>query len=73
MHQERLWILIARKLAGETSDNNSFELNELVYENQDFYYQFEMLSHFWENASTANAKPSLTVVEKLMVKIKTDR
>ena len=42
--EERIWILLARKLAGEATDKDLGELQKLLKENPDIF-QFAQLKH----------------------------
>ncbi len=49
MNEERIWILLARKLAGEASANDVQELENLLGENPALASQLEAIEHFWNS------------------------
>ena len=48
MENERIWILIANKLAGEISPEELHELYDLLKKNPDIGYSLKILSAFWK-------------------------
>lgn len=50
MDDTKVWMLLARKLAGEASDEDLKELERLVSENPAQTYQLEFVLNFWNNA-----------------------
>ena len=49
MIQERTWLLIARKLASEATNEEQIELAKLVLNNPALQNVIDMLSSFWSN------------------------
>ena len=47
---ERLWMLMARKLAGEANQDDLIELEMEVQKNPDAHYVIEILSEWWTHA-----------------------
>ena len=47
---DRLWMLMARKLAGEASQDDLIELEMEVQKNPDAHYVIEILSEWWTPA-----------------------
>jgi len=52
--EERIWILIARKLAGEASDKDINELYQLLRENPDISYSVQLMVDLWNSAGPAS-------------------
>jgi putative ABC transport system permease protein len=48
MENERIWLLFARKLAGEISPEELHELDDLLEKNPDIGFSFEILSAYWK-------------------------
>lgn len=55
MHTDRIWTLLARKLAGEVSPEEIGELESLLRENPDTHLQMQALIESWDNKPDSNA------------------
>ena len=53
---DRLWLLIARKLCGEASEKDLKELQELLIQNPDATYYIEILSAWWKGKNEDKCK-----------------
>ena len=69
MQQEKLWILIARKLTGEASDKDLMELSKEIKDNPEISYMVEILLDFWERTEQPNVKADAATVEKVWERI----
>ncbi|MDP4254963.1 MAG: hypothetical protein Q8938_13210 [Bacteroidota bacterium] len=69
MKEERLWVLIARKLTGEASEKDLAELSILLQGNPEAGNQFKVLSNYWGCASKNPGSPVPGAFEKLLAKI----
>src|SRR6266487_2372778 len=56
MEQERLWILLARKLAHEASEEELIEFENLLRENPEIHLSAETLHQLWNAASKKQTK-----------------
>jgi putative ABC transport system permease protein len=61
--EERIWILIAPKLAGEASDKDLDELHQLLKENPDISYSVQLMMDLW-NSSVPASVPAGSNSEK---------
>lgn len=51
MPEERIWILIARKVSGEATEDELRELESLIQANPDIQFPIETLYKLWDNAA----------------------
>jgi ferric-dicitrate binding protein FerR (iron transport regulator) len=58
MEKDRLWLLMARKLAGESSTEELRELSELLRKHPDIHFPLQTLTDIWaaENAASNNTE-----------------
>src|SRR5215213_6764393 len=47
--QNRIWRLMAKKLSGEASEEELQELENLIKENPDLVFQFQIVADFWKS------------------------
>lgn len=48
MKEDRIWILIARKLTSDASDKDIVELNKLLQDDPDLEEKMETITEIWE-------------------------
>ncbi|HWK02616.1 MAG TPA: ABC transporter permease [Puia sp.] len=56
--QDRLWILIARQLTGEATEEELQELQKLLQETPDISYPMQVLSNLWKPTEPKDAEES---------------
>jgi len=72
MHQwdkSRVWQLIARKLAGEASQDNLTELNELIARHPEIQDYFDIISEWWEVTERMGKEDADLLIKELMTQI----
>jgi putative ABC transport system permease protein len=57
MNNERIWTLIARKLAGEATPEDLLELYSLLQENPEVNYSLEVFDELWHQNDFAKNRP----------------
>jgi len=72
MLNEKLWTLIARKLAGEASKDEVNELEKLRRENHHVNYYFEILSAWWNLAEQKGKDEAEHAFEKVLKKLESN-
>ena len=68
MENERIWTLIAQKLAGEATPEDLLELYDLLQENPEVHYSLEVFDQLWEQNEFARNRP-LAAYERLIRKM----
>lgn len=69
MHQEHFWNLLAKKLAGEASEEEAQELTAFIKANPELSYEAQNLADLWKLQPRANQKISEMAYQKLLNKI----
>ncbi len=64
--ESRLWLLMARKLTGEATQDDLIELDMEVQKNPDAHYVIEILSEWWRRAETAGKEDADQAAIKLL-------
>lgn len=62
----RLWILMARKLAGEASQDELIELEGLVQKTPDAHYVIEIVTLWWQLSERSGKEPAEQAVADLL-------
>jgi putative ABC transport system permease protein len=57
MDNERIWTLIAKKLAGEATAEDILELYDLLKENPEVHYSLEIFDELWQQNQFAKDRP----------------
>ena len=57
MEENQFWNLLARKLAGEASLRDLYELEKLVFEQPDFQFWLRLVSDLWNNREAIYKEP----------------
>lgn len=57
MDNERIWTLIAKKLAGEATAEDILELYDLLQEHPEVHYSLEIFDELWEQNQFAKDRP----------------
>jgi hypothetical protein len=57
MEQEKFWSLLARKLAGEASLRELYELEKLVYEHPELQFSLRLVTDLWRNREAIEKEP----------------
>src|SRR5580693_3103966 len=66
MHDEKIWKLVARRLAGETSEKDLVELSALLKENPEISYQLEVILNYWGKPKNKNERADELQIARLM-------
>src|SRR5690349_10603687 len=69
MLNETPWMLIARKLAGEASQDEVTELERLRRENPHINYYIDILSAWWQLAERQGKDEAAKAIERLLNKL----
>jgi len=64
--ESRLWVLLAKKLTGEASQDELIELEMEVQKNPDAHYVIEILSVWWTHAVAAGKEDADQAAIKLL-------
>ena len=67
--QSRLWILMARKLAGEASQDELIELEGLVQKIPDAHYIIEILTFWWQLSEKSGKELAEQAVADLLSRL----
>ena len=67
--QQRIWILITRKLLNEASGNELAELNNLLQHNDQLAHQYEVIASYWEHYEAAETRATELCFEQLAAKM----
>src|SRR3954466_16053048 len=70
MNVDRIWTLLARKLAGETSPEELGELESLLKQNPDTHLKIQTLIDSWNRQENAAAGKSDDAYHKLIARLK---
>ena len=73
MENERIWILIANKMAGEISPEELRELDDLLKKNPDIGYPMEILSSFWKTKELPDQNHDTAFARHLLRKSKREK
>ncbi len=57
MEQPNFWSLLARKLAGEASLRDLYELNKAVYEQPELQFWLRLVTELWRNREAIEKEP----------------
>ena len=57
MDNERIWTLVAKKLAGEATAEDILELYGLLKENPEIHYSLEIFDELWQQNQFARDRP----------------
>lgn len=57
MEQHKFWSLLARKLAGEASLRDLYELNKAVYEQPELQFWLRLVTDLWRNREAIEKEP----------------
>ncbi len=68
MQEDRIWKLVARRLAGEATVEDLRELNDCLPDNSEIYYQVEVIFTFCNHITPAEQFDQ-AMLEKLLRKI----
>jgi hypothetical protein len=71
--EERLWMLIGRKLAGEASEEEVLELASLLEKNPESCYYMQVLSAWWNTVAAREDGQSLKGFNKVMLRIEAEK
>jgi hypothetical protein len=67
--ESRLWTLMARKLAGEATQDELIELEVLVQKSPDAHYVIEILSLWWELSEKSGKEQAEKAVADLLAQL----
>lgn len=68
MNNERIWTLIAKRLAGEATPEDLLDLYDLLKENPEVHYSLEIFDQLWEQNDFAKSRP-LAAYQRLLKKM----
>jgi len=57
MEPGNFWSLLARKLAGEASLRELYELNKVVYEQPELHFWLRLVTDLWRNREVIEKEP----------------
>lgn len=57
MEQHKFWSLLARKLAGEASLRDLYELDKVVYEQPELQFWLRLVTDLWRNREAIEKEP----------------
>ena len=57
MEQNKFWSLLARKLAGEASLRELYELDKVVYEYPELQFWLRLITDLWRNREAIEKEP----------------
>ena len=57
MEQHKFWSLIARKLAGEASLRDLYELDKVIYEQPKLQFWLRLVTELWRNRDAIEKEP----------------
>jgi hypothetical protein len=57
MEQHKFWSLLARKLAGEASLRDLYELNKVIYEQPELQFWLRLVTDLWRNREAIEKEP----------------
>ena len=67
--KSRLWTLMAKKLAGEASQDELIELEGLVQKTPDAHYVIEILTLWWQHSVQSGKEQAEQAVDDLLSRI----
>lgn len=70
MTEDRIWLLMARRLAGEASEEALKELEKLIEENPGITYQLETILNYWSHTKNITKEQDNEALRKLLARIK---
>ena len=68
MKQERIWRLIARKLSGEITETEQYELDAHLKDNPQMSDCYEAIDYMWKNGNEetyANIRPVMKLLKRV--------
>jgi hypothetical protein len=57
MEQHKFWSLLARKLAGEASLRDLYELDKVVYNHPELQFWLKLVTNLWRNREAIEKEP----------------
>jgi len=57
MEQHKFWSLLARKLAGEASLRDLYELDKVVYDHPELQFWLNLVTNLWRNREAIEQEP----------------
>ena len=57
MNNDRIWTLVAQRLAGEATAVDMLELHDLLKENPEIHYSLEIFDELWQQNRFAQYRP----------------
>ena len=57
MEEHKFWSLLARKLAGEASLRDLYELNKVIYEQPNLQFWLRLVTELWRNREAIEKEP----------------
>jgi ferric-dicitrate binding protein FerR (iron transport regulator) len=70
MHTDRIWTLLARKLAGETSPEEIGELESLLREHPDTHLKIQAVVESWSEKNDSNTELTEAAYNKVLSRLK---
>lgn len=70
MDQERFWVLLSRRLAGEATPTEDRELDLMLERDPEYRGQYDALRLYWEKKDHPSAEDAENVFQKTLAKIK---
>lgn len=69
MTEDRIWLLMAKRLAGEASEEDENELEKLIEKDPGITYKLEMVLNYWNNTKNSIKDPDIEALSKLKKRI----
>ncbi|GAB3423428.1 hypothetical protein [Niabella aquatica] len=66
MSENRIWLLMARKLSGEASEKELKEFEELLKEGPELLFLYEIISCFWNNDAVIHQKADKNELQEIL-------
>ncbi|HYO22714.1 MAG TPA: FecR family protein [Flavisolibacter sp.] len=73
MHQERFWNLLAKKLAGEATEDEKNELFEIIKANPDLSYEAQHIADLWKLKTSEQNAASEKAFQNLLSRIEAQK
>ena len=70
--ENRLWLLLAKRMAREATQDELIELEALVQKSRDAHYVIEILSLWWKLAEESGTEEADRAVSELLQQIETE-
>lgn len=70
MDQERFWVLLSRRFAGEANPSEDRELDLIMESDPEYRARFDALHHYWERKGRPSAEDAENAFRKTLAKIK---